>query len=116
MNTENVEQEIKIKIVRGKRDFPKEPKKISPASSAGKPDKEIKFFNPEKLAIFFFYALVFLMPVFVLPLAVAPLASGKAILFFGGILLTAFFLFFFALVKRSVKIPKSVMLISLGAG
>src|SRR3989344_8054162 len=115
MNTENVEQEIKIKIVRGNTDIAEESEESLPASSAGKPEKEIKFFNPEKLAIFFFYALVFLMPVFVLPLAVAPLASGKAILFFGGILLTAFFWIFSALVKGSVKIPKSALLVSLGA-
>ena len=98
MNTENKEQEIKIKIVKEEE-----------------PKKERKFFNPEKLAVFFFYALVFLMPIFALPLAVAPLASGKAILFFGGILLTAFFWILSALIKGSVKIPKSVMLISLGA-
>src|SRR3989338_11457382 len=98
MNTENKEQEIKIKIVKEEE-----------------PKKERKFFNPEKLAVFFFYALVFLMPIFALPLAVAPLASGKAILFFGGILLTAFFWILSALIKGSVKIPKSALLISLGA-
>jgi len=98
MNTENKEQEIKIKIVKEEE-----------------PKKERKFFNPEKLAVFFFYALVFLMPVFALPLAVAPLASGKAVLFFGGILLTAFFWILSALIKGSVKIPKSAMLASLGA-
>ena len=98
MNTENKEQEIKIKIVKEEE-----------------PKKERKFFNPENLAAFFFYALVFLMPVFALPLAVAPLASGKAVLFFGGILLTAFFWIFSALAKGSVKIPKSALLISLGA-
>src|SRR3990167_9163286 len=98
MNTENKEQEIKIKIVKEEE-----------------PKKERRFFNPEKLAAFFFYALVFLMPVFALPLAVAPLASGKAILFFGGILLTAFFWILSALIKGGVKIPKSALLVSLGA-
>ena len=77
--------------------------------------KERKFFNPEKLAAFFFYALVFLMPIFALPLAVAPIASGKAIVFYGGILLTAFFFILSALAKKSIKIPKSALLISCGA-
>ena len=54
------------------------------------------------------------MPIFAVPLAIAPVASGKAILFFGGILLTAFFLILSAF-KRSVKIPKSALLISCGA-
>src|SRR3989344_3389758 len=116
MNTANKEQEIKIKIVQEDTDIVEEPKENSaPSSSAGKPKKEMKFFNPEKLAAFFFYALVFLMPIFALPLAVAPIASGKAILFFGGILLTAFFWIFSALAKGSVKIPKSALLVSLGA-
>ena len=92
--------EIKIKIVKEEKEWAK---------------KERKFFNPEKLTVFFFYALVFLMPIFALPLAVAPLASGKAVLFFGGILLTAFFWIFSALAKGSVKIPKSALLISCGA-
>ena len=77
--------------------------------------KDRKFFNPEKLAAFFFYALVFLMPIFALPLAVAPIASGKAIVFYGGILLTAFFFILSALAKKSIKIPKSALLISCGA-
>jgi len=77
--------------------------------------KEKQFFNSEKLAAFFFYALIFLMPIFALPLAVAPIASGKATLFFGGILLSAFFWIFSALAKGSVKIPKSALLISCGA-
>jgi len=116
MNTESKEQEIKIKIVKGNTDIAEDSEESGlPASSAGKPKKERKFFNPEKLVSFFFYALVFLMPIFALPLAVAPLASGKAILFFGGILLTAFFWIFSALIKGSVKIPKSALLISLGA-
>ena len=38
MNTENKEQEVKIKIVKEEE-----------------PKKERKFFNPEKLAVFFFY-------------------------------------------------------------
>lgn len=88
---DNVNEEIEIKI---------------------KINKEKKFFNPEKLTAFFFYALVFLMPIFALPLAVAPLASGKAILLFGGILLTAFFWILSAIAKGSVKIPKSALLIS----
>src|SRR3989338_2422326 len=98
MNTESKEKEVKIKIIKEEE-----------------PKKERKFFNPEKLAVFFFYALVFLMPVFALPLAVAPLASGKAVLFFGGILLTAFFWIFSALAQKSIKIPKSALLISCGA-
>ena len=52
------------------------------------------------------------MPIFALPLVVAPLASGKAILLFGGILLTAFFWILAALKNGSVKIPKSALLIS----
>ena len=116
MNTEDREQEVKIKIVKENADIAEEPEESgAPASSAGNPKKERKFFNPEKLAAFFFYALVFLMPVFALPLAVAPLASGKAILFFGGILLTAFFWILSALIKGGVKIPKSALLVSLGA-
>src|SRR3989344_8110919 len=116
MNTEDREQEVKIKIVKENADIAEEPEERGPpASSAGNPKKERKFFNPEKLAAFFFYALVFLMPVFALPLAVAPLASGKAILFFGGILLTAFFWILSALIKGGVKIPKSALLVSLGA-
>lgn len=74
--------------------------------------KDNKFFNSGKLADFFFYALVFLLPIFALPLAVAPLASGKVILLFGGILLTAFFWILSAIAKGSVKIPKSALLIS----
>ena len=115
MNIENKERDIKIKIVKEDTDIVEEPKENLPASSAGEPKKERKLFGTEKLAAFFFYALVFLMPVFALPLAVAPLASGKAILFLGGILLTAFFWIFSALAKGSVKIPKSALLISCGA-
>ena len=55
------------------------------------------------------------MPIFAVPLAVAPFASGKAILLFGGILLTAFFWILSAIVKGSVKVPKSALLISCGA-
>jgi len=116
MNTESKEQEIKIKIVKENTDVTEAPEKNSaPAEEAVRPKKERRFFGPEKLAVFFFYALVFLMPIFALPLAVAPLASGKAILFFGGILLTAFFWILSALVQGSVKIPKSILLVSLGA-
>ena len=67
------------------------------------------------MAALFFYALVFLMPIFAVPLAIAPVASGKAILFFGDILLTAFFLILSAFKKGNVKIPKSALLISCGA-
>ena len=110
------ETEIKIKTIKeNSNSVEKFEESVAPASSAGKPEKERKFFNPEKLAAFFFFALVFLMPVFALPLAVAPLASGKAILFFGGILLTAFFWILSAFLKGSVKIPKSALLISCGA-
>ena len=52
------------------------------------------------------------MPIFAVPLAVAPLTSGKAILLFGGILLTAFFWILSAIQRGSVKIPKSALLIS----
>ena len=116
------EQEIKIKINKesarifetpGISERPEE--SVAPAFVAGKTQKERKFFNPEKLAAFFFYALVFLMPIFAVPLAVAPFASGKAILLFGGILLTAFFWILSAIVKGSVKVPKSALLISCGA-
>jgi len=75
MNIENKERDIKIKIVKEDTDIVEEPKENLPASSAGEPKKERKFFGTEKLAAFFFYALVFLMPVFALPLAVA-LSSG----------------------------------------
>ena len=113
------EQEIKIKINKesarifetpGISERPEE--SVAPAFATGKTQKERKFFNPEKLAAFFFYALVFLMPIFAVPLVVAPLASGKAILLFGGILLTAFFWILAALKNGSVKIPKSALLIS----
>ena len=110
------ETEIKIKTIKeNSNSVEKFEESVAHASSAGKPEKERKFFNPEKLAAFFFFALVFLMPVFALPLAVAPLASGKAVLFFGGILLTAFFWILSAFLKGSVKIPKSALLISCGA-
>src|SRR3989338_3121901 len=115
MNTESKEQEVKIKIVKGNTNIAEDSEESLPASSAGKPKKERKFFNPEKLAVFFFYALVFLMPIFALPLAVAQLASSKAVLFFGGILFTAFFWILSSLIKGSVKIPKSALLISFGA-
>ena len=92
MDIANGEKEIKIRI-----------------------NKEKKFFNLEKMAALFFYALVFLMPIFAVPLAIAPVASGKAILFFGDILLTAFFLILSAFKKGNVKIPKSALLISCGA-
>ncbi|MEK7109990.1 MAG: hypothetical protein AAB876_02105, partial [Patescibacteria group bacterium] len=99
MDITNKEKEIKIGI-----------------NVAAKEAKEKrKFFNPEKIAVFFFYALVFLMPIFAVPLVVAPVASGKAILFFGGILLTAFFLILSAFKKGNIKIPKSALLISCGA-
>ncbi len=112
----NEEKEIKIEINRKTADAVEAPEEnAAPASSAGKPKKERNFFNPGKLAAFFFYALVFLMPIFALPLAVAPIASGKTVLFFGGILLTAFFWILSALQKGSVKIPKSALLVSLGA-
>ena len=53
------------------------------------------------------------MPIFAVPLAVAPFASGKVdSSFFGGILLTAFFWILSAIVKGSVKVPKSALLIS----
>ena len=71
-----------------------------------------KFFSLEKLSAFVFYILVFLMPIFVLPMVVSPVASGKAILFFGGVFLTAFFFILSAIRKGSVPIPKSALLIS----
>src|SRR3990167_2479250 len=102
------ETEIKIKTIKeNSNSVEKFEESVAHASSAGKPEKERKFFNPEKLAAFFFFALVFLMPVFALPLAVAPLASGKAVLFFGGVFLSAFFWILSAFLKGSVKIPKS---------
>src|SRR3990167_3258321 len=110
------ETEIKIKTIKeNSNSVEKFEESVAHASSAGKPEKERKFFNPENLAAFFFYALVFLMPIFALPLAVAPIASGKAIVFYGGILLTAFFFILSALAKKSIKIPKSALLISCGA-
>lgn len=116
MNDINEEKEIKIKIKKeNARIFEKPEENMASAFPAGSAKEEKKFFNPEKLATFFFYALVFLMPIFALPLAVAPLASGKAILFFGGILLTAFFWILAALQKGSVKIPQSALLISCAA-
>ncbi|KKU76276.1 MAG: hypothetical protein UY03_C0040G0004 [Parcubacteria group bacterium GW2011_GWA2_47_64] len=103
------ETEIKIKTIKEDIDI------VEKFEESATPKKNRKFFNPEKLAAFFFYALVFLMPIFVLPLAVAPIASGKNILFFGGILLTTFFFILSALAQKSIKIPKSALLISCGA-
>lgn len=109
-------KEIKIKIKKESAEIFETPEEnMAPASLPNRERKNRIFFNPGKLADFFFYALVFLMPIFAIPLAVAPIASGKAILFLGGILLIAFFFILSALQKGSVRIPKSALLISCGA-
>lgn len=108
---DTTDKEIKIRIKKESGDIIESPEafreNVAPAEN-----KERRFFNPGGIAIFLFYALIFLMPIFAVPLAVAPLASGKAILLFGGILLTAFFWILSAIAKGSVKIPKSALLIS----
>jgi len=109
MDTTNEERKIKIRKTQESAEIEENPEEN------GVIKKDRKFFNFEKLSAFVFCALVFLAPVFATPLAVAPVASGKSILFFGGIFLSAFFFILSAIQKGSVKILKSALLISCGA-
>ena len=109
MDTTNEERKIKIRKTQESAEIEENLKENGVIKKGG------KFFNFEKLSAFVFCALVFLAPVFATPLAVAPVASGKSILFFGGIFLSAFFFILSAIQKGSVKILKSALLISCGA-
>src|SRR3989344_766118 len=109
MDITNEERKIKIRKIQESAEIEENLKENGVIKKGG------KFFNFEKLSAFVFCALVFLAPVFATPLAVAPVASGKSILFFGGIFLSAFFFILSAIQKGSVKILKSALLISCGA-
>src|SRR3989339_1121590 len=109
MDITNEERKIKIRKIQESAEIEENLKENGVIKKGG------KFFNFEKLSAFVFCALVFLAPVFATPLAVAPVASGKSILFFGGIFLSAFFFILSAIQKGSGKILKSALLISCGA-
>src|SRR3989344_4474835 len=109
MDITNEERKIKIRKIQESAEIEENLKENGVIKKGG------KFFNFEKLSAFVFCALVFLATVFATPLAVAPVASGKSILFFGGIFLSAFFFILSAIQKGSVKILKSALLISCGA-
>ena len=116
------QEEIKIKIRRNDTEdnnaenvFMSEADMTEDSATPEVKTKSGKFFSLERLSAFVFYILVFLMPIFVLPIVVAPTASGKTVLFFGGVFLTAFLFVLSAIRKGSVTVPKSALFLSCGA-
>lgn len=88
-------------------------KEPATANAEIKKIKRDRTFSFEKISVLFFYALAFLLPIFALPVAVSPIVSSKAVLFYGCVVLATFFWLLARLQNGTLKIPKSILFLSL---